>query len=477
MFINRPIKLFIALFLSALSLHLSAQELPGVAYKIKGTDIYCYIERDLGYRQLDSLLGSCGIDTSQLEELHKSGKPSPLQWQVQSLTPGQIVLRKSLHKLKGQAKNQRDLIFLLGPERSSSLDHYSFGYNIFRRPAVKELKNGLSRFFLKVEGKPHSVFISGTFNDWSTSANPMFPCDSGYYVDLNLGAGAYHYKYIVNGYWLLDPRNKLKENDWEGNENSVYFKPNHHFKLKGFTSADEVMLAGSFNNWNDEDFTLQRRPWGWERSCYLKEGTHAYKYVVDGDWILDPGNEVVRPDGMGHENSFIAVGDTFYFYYPWHLNAYFVAVAGSFNDWKVGELMMERTDSGWVLPYVLAPGNYEYKFQVGSTYGWQLDPLNPLSTGSGEYRNSVLAVKPNHHFYLPLDAQAEQPIVTGDFNGWQEWGYRMERRRDGWHAWLHLPQGKTRYKFIINGEWTRDPNNPLFEPNEYNGFNSIVWIK
>ena len=477
MFIHKQILILVFLLFGALGNSVFGQKLEGVDYKIKGTDLYCYIDRDLNARSLDSLLGSCGIDSSQLEALHKSGAASPQLWQVVAINKKEIVLRKSLHQLKGQAQNQKDLIVMLGPEQKSTADHYTFGYNLFRRPAVKQLDNGLSRFFLKVQGEPHSVFISGTFNDWSTSANPMQPCDSGFYVDLNLADGAHYYKYIVNGYWLLDPRNQLKENDWEGNENSVYFKTNHRFRLEGYTNAEEVMLAGSFNNWNEDDFSLRKTKGGWQRDCYLKEGTHAYKFIVDGNWILDPSNKVVRSDGAGNENSFVAIGDTFYFYYPREKDAEFVVVAGDFNGWKEGELRMERTDSGWVLPYVLAPGNYEYKFQVAGQEVWKMDPLNPISSGTGNYRNSVLSIAPNKHFFFPMKRGVEEVMVSGDFNGWQEWGYRMERRADGWHADIHLPKGKTRYKFIVDGEWVRDPSNPLFEPNEYDGYNSVVWVK
>ncbi len=454
-----------------------AQEMEGVKYKIKDTDLYCVIDRKLPQERLDSVLGTCGIDQDQLLELKESGELTEQSWQVYKVAADEIVLKKSLHSLKGKAGSQKDLIVLLSPEEQSTTHHFTFGYNIYRKPAVRELSNGLTRFFLKVKGKPRSVFISGTFNNWSTSANPMQPCDSGYCIDLALGEGAHYYKYIVNGYWLLDPRNKLKETDWEGNENSVYFKPNHNFRLKGYTEAEQVNLAGSFNHWNEDDFTLESRDWGWERECYVKEGTHAYKYIVDGEWMLDPANPVVREDGMGNENSFMSVGDTFYFYYPRHLDAEQVIVSGNFNVWNADELKMGRTDSGWVLPYVLAPGNYEYKFRVVGVEQWQLDPLNPITTGLAEMENSVLSIGEMRHFFYPHKRNLEEVILTGDFNGWQEWGYRMERKADGWHADIYLPKGKTRYKFIINGDWIRDPSNPLFEPNEYDGFNSVVWVK
>lgn len=450
----------------------------GIAYKIVGKDLYCSIDRSLPQSQIDSLLGTCDIDFNNLEAMLRSGESSADHWQVEAIEPHRIVLKKPLKSLTGKAGNQKDLIVLLNEEIESTVEDYRFGYNMFHKPAVIELDNGLTRFFLKVEGgKPHGIFISGTFNEWSTSANPMEPCDSGYYVDLKLGVGPHYYKYIVNGYWLLDPRNQLKESDWEGNENSVYFKCNYTFRLKGYTNANRVNLAGSFNDWNDNRFTLRRVPGGWQRKCYVKEGTHAYKYVVDGEWILDPDNPVKRDDGAGNQNSFMSVGDSIVFYYPRDLDARFVVLSGSFNGWNAEELRMQKTDSGWVLPYVLAAGNYEYRFRVADKMEWQMDPLNPISSGPYETKNSVVSVKANHHFFFPRTRGVDEVILTGDFNGWNEHGYYMERRADGWHADLYLPKGKTRYKFIVDGKWIKDPSNPLFEPNEYDGYNSVIWMK
>jgi len=447
----------------------------GIEYKIIGTDLFCSIDKSLPAATIDSVLGTCGIKLEDLEGMLWDGNASPDDWVVSALEPSRIVLKKPLHSLKGKPGDQKELMQLLSDEKAAKVPNVAFGYNEFHLPAITELENGLSRFFIKVEGSPQTVFISGTFNNWSTSSHPMEPCDSGYFIDLRLEAGAHLYKYIVNGYWFLDPRNKVRRHDWEGNENSVYYKPNHVFRLRNFTEASWVNLAASFNGWNEANFSLARTPWGWERECYVQEGTHAYKFIVDGEWITDPDNEVIRSDGDGHQNSFMAVGDTFYFYFPRNRDAKKVVVSGNFNLWNPDELEMLATDSGWVLPYVLAAGNYEYRFRVEGIADWQLDPMNPLTIGPYENRNSALVVGANHHFFFPAKKGLEEVRVAGDFNGWNEWGLKMERRKDGWHADVYLPKGKTRYKFIVDGEWEKDPKNPLFEPNEYGGFNSIVW--
>lgn len=466
------------LFFGLLALALKGQKQGGIDYQIVGVDLYCYVDRDLSQTTIDSLLGTCDIKPEALALYHEKQISSASHWQVVEVNEQQIILRKPLKGLEGKPKEQKTLMEVLGLGPKSFVDDYRFGYNVFSKPAVWELDNGKTRFFLKVEGaKPESIYLSGTFNQWSTSACPMTACDSGYYADINLGEGAHYYKYIVNGHWLMDPRNRLKANDWEGNENSVYFKENYSFFLPGYKKAQKVHLAGSFSNWEPDNQGFIKVKGGWERPCYLEEGTHAYKFIVDGEWITDPTNPVVRKDEEGNENSFMAIGDTFYFYLPGYKNAAAPVVAGSFNDWNPIELKMTKTDSGWILPYVLAPGNYEYKFVLEYGHKWIIDPNNPHTNGEGNTKNSVLSLKPNKHFFYPHKKGLERVCLSGDFNAWPENGYTLEKQADGWHIDVHLPQGKTRYKFILNEDWVRDPNNPLFEPNEYDDYNSVIWMK
>ena len=79
------------------------------------------------------------------------------------------------------------------------------------------------------------------------------------------------------------------ENDGLGNDNSVYFKPNRLFTLNGFTNARRVVLSGSFNEWRPNELPMMKTVNGWELPVYLADGTHTYRYVIDGQWREDPG--------------------------------------------------------------------------------------------------------------------------------------------------------------------------------------------
>lgn len=49
------------------------------------------------------------------------------------------------------------------------------------------------------------VFVSGTFNDWSTCALPMTQDGDGSWRALvHLGPGRYEYKFVVDGVWCCD---------------------------------------------------------------------------------------------------------------------------------------------------------------------------------------------------------------------------------------------------------------------------------
>lgn len=74
-------------------------------------------------------------------------------------------------------------------------------------------------------------------------------------------------------------------------------------------NASEVMIAGSLNDWNSENDKLVKDENGiWSIKLKLSEGTHTYKFVVDGNWNFDQTNPDFEDDGYGGSNSVINVG-------------------------------------------------------------------------------------------------------------------------------------------------------------------------
>ncbi|MFQ6103564.1 MAG: AAA family ATPase [Candidatus Glassbacteria bacterium] len=72
---------------------------------------------------------------------------------------------------------------------------------------------------------------------------------------------------------------------------------------------------------------------------------------------------------------------------------------------------------------------------------------------------------------------AKSVQLVGDFNVWNpDEGYMSEDERGVWSITLPLTPGKYNYKFIIDGDWVTDPNNPSSEKDEKGNVNSIVRI-
>ncbi|MBD0288433.1 MAG: hypothetical protein ICV79_23845, partial [Flavisolibacter sp.] len=230
-------------------------------------------------------------------------------------------------------------------------------------------------------------------------------------------------------------------------------------------------LAGSFNQWRPRDLSMNRTTNGWVLPLYLSEGTHAYKFLVDGRWIRDERNSNKLPDGKGDFNSFIALGKPYLFQLKGYKNAKEVRLAGSFNQWRDFELIMNKTGDGWALSYVLGPGNYEYQFLVDGAR--VTDPANPPAVNNG---NSILIIQPNYTFRLKGYNTAEKVFLAGDFNNWNPNSFLMKKVGDEWMLPVHLSVGKHLYKFIVDGKWILDPSNKLWQQNEYGTGNSIVWI-
>jgi hypothetical protein len=75
------------------------------------------------------------------------------------------------------------------------------------------------------------------------------------------------------------------------------------FRLSGHADARIVAVAGSFNNWNQSQFLFTRVGDEWICKVNLPPGKHEYKFIVDGNWLIDPRNPKTTYDDRGNENS------------------------------------------------------------------------------------------------------------------------------------------------------------------------------
>jgi 1,4-alpha-glucan branching enzyme len=67
--------------------------------------------------------------------------------------------------------------------------------------------------------------------------------------------------------------------------------------------AQNVSLAGDFNDWNVNTHLLQKVSNGtWEVNIDLTPGKYEYRFVVDGEWKNDPDCMSFTPNSFGSEN-------------------------------------------------------------------------------------------------------------------------------------------------------------------------------
>lgn len=451
----------------------------------KDGKIYITMGKHTPEALLDSFINRFNLSDMPIKSFISSNKSDSLErmgWKFIVNTPEIFVMSKALAGADNLNDPEEKILFAEKPVNTADRfpaenNGTRFGYNRFRNKMSFATTDSLVTFFLRNNKKATKVILSGSFSDWSTDAIPMQAVDSGWIATVKLGPGKFWYKFIIDGNWTTDSDNQVNENDGEGNVNSVFYRPNHVFKLDGMQDAKKVVLTGSFNDWQPKGLPMVKTSTGWELPLYLPEGTHTYRFVVDGKWMVDPGNPDKLPNEFNDFNSLVRVGKTHLFKLDGHLDAKTVMLTGSFNNWHQYELPMTKTSTGWELPYVLGKGNYEYHFLVD---GKQVaDPANPLLTGTegAGNRNSFLIIGANHTFRLKGYADASKVFLAGDFNKWAPNALLMTREGDEWVFRVYLSAGKHLYKFCVDNNWIIDPGNKLWEQNEYGTGNSVYWME
>jgi 1,4-alpha-glucan branching enzyme len=241
----------------------------------------------------------------------------------------------------------------------------------------------------------------------------------------------------------------------------------------------------------------------WSRTIHLKPGYYAYKLVVNGEWILDPGNPA-RKTFNDMENSAVSVGGVLpsaagavganripvAFSFT-DANATSVHLAGEFNNWadnvdgKVtghSEWLLKSDGAGtWTLTVPLAPGKYKFKYVIDGGARWEKDrrlPPTPddnslieVKAGGGE--GSGVTGGGNGTTFLHTDKKATTIHLAGDFNGWLdnadgkvtghgEWLLQNDGSGN-WKLTVPLAPGKHKYKYVIDGgvRWETDTRLPV----------------
>jgi len=70
---------------------------------------------------------------------------------------------------------------------------------------------------------------------------------------------------------------------------------------------------------------------------------------------------------------------------------------------------------------------------------------------------------------------AKDVRLAGDFNSWDSSNATLTKSKDGiWKRDLTLKSGRYEYKYLVDGQWQRDPLNKLFVTNTFGSENSVI---
>lgn len=195
-------------------------------------------------------------------------------------------------------------------------------------------------------------------------------------------------------------------------------------------SAQAVFLAGDFNGWSATAQPMSRDKDGaWTVTVALAPGDHEYKFVVDGAWQEDADNPRRKADPFGGSNSLVTVAED-------------GTVAGATTAAAPAGATADATAK--------APA----KFTVGA----------PRAVDGG--------IQFTYH-----NPGANKVTLAGTFNGWN--ADQLPLTSDGKGNWVivhKLPAGKHEYKFVADGSWFADSENPETAPDPYGGTNSLVTV-
>ena len=79
------------------------------------------------------------------------------------------------------------------------------------------------------------------------------------------------------------------------------------FSIKPGNGAKQVSLAGCFNEWKPAAMKKQKDGSFSLAVDSLKAGPHEYKFIVDGQWVVDPDNNKWALNPYGTLNSVVQV--------------------------------------------------------------------------------------------------------------------------------------------------------------------------
>ena len=74
-------------------------------------------------------------------------------------------------------------------------------------------------------------------------------------------------------------------------------------------ARSDVSVAGSFNGWQPQTLSpgSGKGATTYARNFFLQPGSHQYKFIINGEWLLDPTCHESVPNDYGSLNSVLTI--------------------------------------------------------------------------------------------------------------------------------------------------------------------------
>jgi cyclomaltodextrinase / maltogenic alpha-amylase / neopullulanase len=121
--------------------------------------------------------------------------------------------------------------------------------------------------------------------------------------------------------------------------------------------------------------------------------------------------------------------------------------------------------------------NFQLRLKIGRE-AKELVEL-PFTVEGGKAGILTLVVRPQltHQFRYKGDAATRNVSLAAVFNNWNTKAHPMKRDKDGvWKVTVPLEAGSYTYKFVVDGKWIADPENPLTSPDGIGAYNSLLTV-
>jgi len=201
------------------------------------------------------------------------------------------------------------------------------------------------------------------------------------------------------------------------------------FKWDGSWGANQVSLAGSFNNW--EEIPIERSPNGdFVLALTLEPGTYQYKFKVDGRWLTSLEEPRVG-DENNNLNNQVTVAEAVTYKWKKKWGGSVVYVSGTDSNWTERSRLEEDDEGNFILRKSLRVGTYHYKFFVDGE--WRCSPEEPTQRNDKNCLNNVVTVAadasvtlyyktgwnlPRVHIPNGVESFSEVPMGHGPSEGW-----------------------------------------------------------